>query len=171
MERTESCWIFLGIAILFLMMVHPYVISVKTSESFSTKKKKPKTPPKQETQNMIQAPQLTRPAIQYNQYQPPNGYPQNAPTMRYENMDNLVYDQLQMSQPIEPQMSQPMTQPMGPPPPIETHPRKDYDEPQQVPQGVMATQPEPHPESMGSDNFFSGGGLSPANGSEFGSPF
>jgi hypothetical protein len=39
-------------------------------------------------------------------------------------------------------------------------------QPPLVPQGMV----EPHQESMSGDSFFSGGGLSPANGSEWGSP-
>jgi hypothetical protein len=71
----------------------------------------------------------------------------------------------------------------GPPPAMQTNPRRGEQQGMAplMPQGGMATQQREmerfslqqaatHGESMSGDNFFQSGGLSPANGSEWGSP-
>lgn len=195
MDTNQYLWCFLGIAIILLIILRSYPIPIcrkPQKENFESKKKDKKAGQPQQTrqpQKMV----VTQNTQSFNPPPPPqlsdrpNNYPQNAPPLTYQNSyqdqnyeDNQAYNQNFIQQ--NDGYDQPV-QPMGPPPPIETNPRKDMNSMNDmIPQGVATPEREMerftlqnavanHSESMGGDNFFSGGGLSPANGSEFGSPF
>jgi len=108
--------------------------------------------------------------------------PQNAPMMRYS--DNQPQQMHQAPLNAVGAYGAHQGGHQGPPPPIETNPRRQQEQANVVPltpQGMATPQQElermavnaaaTHGESMSGDNFFASGGLSPANGSEFGSPF
>lgn len=111
-----------------------------------------------------------------------NNSPQPAITSRYESFSN-PQEMPQYQSELSGMRAQYAPQ-GGPPPPMETNPRKQENSPNMaslMPQNGMATPQQElerqnlqnvatHDEAMSGDNFFTSGGLSPANGSEWGSP-
>lgn len=105
----------------------------------------------------------------------------DEPPLQIMQPDRTMPYQQENADPIRSNLYQQQSQGhQGPPPPIETNPRKQ-DATLQMPQNGIATPQQEierfslqeaatHTESMSGDNFFQAGGISPANGSEWGSP-
>jgi hypothetical protein len=195
MNTNECLLVFLGLSLILVFMFRNYPLCLVGNKKKTKKVKRKKKVTFTNNFPVVGPPQPTRePArmqivsenFNHNKPQQPGNMlrgavvmpqfqqgKQNEPTMRYENYSNPNYPLLQKQHKDQ---QRPIL-----PPPMETNPRKQDMAPLMPQNGTATPQMEverlslqnagTHQESMSGDNFFSSGNLSPANSSEYGSPW